>query len=309
MSCHILNKVFFFIFGLLNYTCPEDSSKVHTFWNDALAVSHVNFHIAVPQLFSGALSFFQDWSISSVQHSVSTLSCLQDHFTVSPLQVLLWVHLSPRFRRHHYLLYGTFKMGNLAVREWQWGRGLCGVWAPEKHFAFLRGMGGGCPVPAPKLPAATQARAELPPGVNPAAPVRQFNKSLLMLCLFTRKLFAFFFFFPYWFHFRDGKLLLCHSGGKKSKKEAHDFCCFWNHGFVMLNSCKLFALQCTVNKRCHQLKCKLSKMWGALSTTEFKWFQVRLDRTPRWEHKVLGFGSHINPVVSKSPHPKTPRWS
>lgn len=194
MSCHILNKVFFFLFGLLNYTCPEDSSKVHTFWNDALAVSHVNFHIAVPQLFSGALSFFQDWSISSVQHSVSTLSCLQDHFTASPLQVLLWVHLSPRFRRHHYLLYGTFKMWNLAVREWQWGRGLCGVWAPEKHFAFLRGMGGGCPVPAPKLPAATQARAELPPGVNPAAPVRQFNKSLLMLCLFTRKLFAFFFF-------------------------------------------------------------------------------------------------------------------
>lgn len=156
-------------------------------------------------------------------------------------------------------------------------------------------QGGGCPVPAPKLAAPNQARAKLPPDVNPATPVRQFNKLLLMLCLFTRKLTTFFS-FPSWFYFRDGCFAI---GGQNSKEEAHDFCFFWNRGFVMLNSCKPFALQCTVNRRCHQLKCKLSKMWVALSTTEFKWFGQRLDRTPRWEHEVLGLGSLINPLSAK----------
>lgn len=193
-----------------------------------------------------------------------------------------------------------WKMWNLAAGERQWGCGLTSVASGHLKSISLP-QGGGCPVPAPKLAAPKQRRAK--PDVNPIAPVRRFNKLLLMLCLFTRKLITFF--FPNWFYFRDGCFAI---GGKKSKK-AHDFCFFWNHGFVMLNSCKLFALQCTVNRRCHQLKCKLSKMWGALSTTEFKWFELRFGRTPRWEHKVLGFGSLINPVASKSPYPMTPRWS
>lgn len=65
-------------------------------------------------------------------------------------------------------------------------------------------------MPAPKLAAPNQAMAKLPPDVNPAAPERQFNKSLLKLCLFTRKLMIFF--PPNWLYFRDGKLLLCHKG-------------------------------------------------------------------------------------------------
>lgn len=84
-------------------------------------------------------------------------------------------------------------------------------------------QGGGCPVPAPKLAVPNQAMAKLPPNVNPAAPERQFNKSLLKLCLFTRKLMIF---FPLT-GFILGMLSCCFAiEGKKSKEEAHDFCFF-----------------------------------------------------------------------------------
>lgn len=76
------------------------------------------------------------------------------------------------------------------MRELQQARGLCGGWAPKKHFPSTGG--GGCPAPAPKLAVPIQAKGKLPPDVNPVEPVRQFDKLHLTLNAFTRKLSYFF---------------------------------------------------------------------------------------------------------------------
>ena len=276
------------------------------FANDALAVSEVHYRLAVPTAVYRNSVIFPGVGVSGVCNARSPLEVVYKTVLLCPLYFLCFCGFAflPIFRTNAGII-ATFveakhlKMLNLAIREFQQACAILWWLGAEKAVPFHRGRR--MPSACSRLAAPPQAKGKLPPDVNPVEPVRQFNKLHLLLHVFTRKLITFL--FSNCFYFRDGKFFLLCYRGKKSNEKAHDFCFFWNLCIVMLNSCKQFALQCSINKGCHQLKGKLSKVWGAFRAISVVWGKIGQNSEVIIQGTV---GSWTSPVVSKIPNFETP---